>query len=127
MLGCGDPDREILARLDSAEEARFRNGRRVAVPCWTCHDLKGQVKKVGPSLAGVWGRASGRAPDYVGSAAMISASVVWDDRTLTAFLSNPSGYIPGNGMVSKGVRDPRALSDLLFYLRHVTARDAHSE
>jgi cytochrome c len=120
LFGCSEPDAEILAGLGERDQARFRNGRRVAVPCWTCHDLKGAVKKVGPSLAGVYGRRSGLAPDYEGSPAMISATIEWDDRSLAAFLSNPSGFVPGNRMVSPGVRDNAALADLLFYLRHVT-------
>lgn len=124
--GCSDPDKVILASLDTAQEARFRRGRAVAVPCWTCHDLAGTVKKVGPSLLGLHGRRSGMAPGYTASPALIGASIVWDDRTLGAFLANPSRFVPGNGMVSPGIRNAAALSDLLFYLQHVTrpgARD----
>jgi len=125
-LGCSDPDRRILAGLDEADQARFRRGRRVATPCWTCHDLAGRVRKVGPSLQGIYGRRSGQAPDYQASDALRSASLVWDDRTLAAFLRNPAGFVPGTMMVSPGVQDPQALADLLFYLRRVTepgARD----
>lgn len=126
-LGCSDPDKVILASMSDVDRARFESGRRVAVPCWTCHDLAGHVKKVGPSLLGVYGRASGRAPDYSASPAMLGAMIVWDDRSLSAFLSNPSAFVPGNRMVSPGVGDPASLRDLLFYLRHVTrpgARDS---
>lgn len=126
MAGCSDPDREILARLGDAEQERFLRGRRVATPCWTCHDLAGEVKKVGPSLLGLYGRPSGRAPDYNGSPAMISASIVWDDRSLAAFLSNPAGFVPGNRMVSPGVSTEAGLADLVFYLRHVTRPGARS-
>ena len=101
-------------------QARFRRGQQVAVPCWTCHDLAGTVKKVGPSLLGLYGRRSGEAPDYESSAALRAASIVWDDRMLAAFLANPSGFVPGNRMVSPGVRDAGRLEDLLFYLRLVT-------
>ena len=127
LAGCGDPDRAILERLAEPERERFLRGRRVATPCWTCHDLAGRVKKIGPSLLGVYGRASGQAPDYNASPAMRAASVVWDDRTLAAYLSNPAGFVPGNRMVAEPIRNAGALSDLLFYLRHVTrpgARDA---
>jgi cytochrome c len=115
-----------LARLSEAEQARFLRGRTVAVPCWTCHDLAGRVDKVGPSLQGVFGRRSGMAPDQPGSDAMLAAAIVWDERSLSAFLANPAGFVPGNRMVSPGVGDPEALADLIFYLRHVTepgARD----
>ena len=130
MLACGDPDRAIEARLTESERAIFMRGRSVAVPCWTCHDLAGTVDKVGPSLAGVFGRRSGTAPDQQGSEAMLAASIVWDERTLAAFLMDPSGFVPGNRMVSPGVGDPEMLRALLFYLRHVSqpgARDAEPD
>jgi len=126
VTACRDPDRAILAGLTDAERASFERGRSAAVPCWTCHDLAGAVDKVGPSLAGVFGRRSGLSPDQRGSDAMLAASIVWDERTLAAFLADPGGFVPGNQMVSPGVRDARALADLMFYLRHVTrpgARD----
>ena len=126
-VGCSDPDAAILARLDEAGQARFRAGRQVAVPCWTCHDLAGTVKKVGPSLLGLYGRRSGRAPDYQASPALLAASIEWDDRMLDAFLANPAGFVPGNAMVSPGVPNPRARSDLLFYLRHVTRPGARED
>jgi len=124
--GCSDPDREILARLGEAEKVRFLRGRSVAVPCWVCHDLAGTVKKVGPPLLGVYGRSSGLAPDYEGSPAMIGATIVWDDRSIAAFLMNPSGFVPGNRMVSPGVQNRAALTDLLFYLKHVTRPGART-
>lgn len=125
-LGCSDPDREILGRLGETEGERFRQGRRAANGCWVCHDLAGTVKKVGPSLLGVYGRRSGMAPAYTGSNAMIGASIVWDDRSLSLFLSNPSGFVPGNRMVSPGIGNSRELADILFYLRRVTRPGARS-
>lgn len=127
LVGCSNPDRVILEGLNEAEQARFLGGRNVAGRCWICHDLAGNVKKVGPSLLGVYGRQSGLAPDYRGSDAMIAASIVWDDRSLSAFLRDPAGFVPGNRMVSPGIQDSSALGDLLFYLRHVTRPGARSE
>lgn len=130
LLACGDPDRVILDRLGEPEQAAFRRGRSAAVPCWTCHDLVGTVDKVGPSLAGVYGRRSGTAPDQQGSEAMLAASIVWNERTLASFLMDPAGFVPGNRMVSPGVGDPQTLRDLLFYLREISrpgARDAAPE
>jgi cytochrome c len=57
---------------------------------------------------------------------MISASIVWDDRSLAAFLMNPAGFVPGNRMVSPGIQDTVALADLLFYLQHVTRPGART-
>ena len=119
-FACSDPDRAILGRLTEADQARFLSGRRVANGCWVCHDLAGTVKKVGPSLLGLYGRRSGLAPGYNGSPAMIGASIVWDDRSLSSFLNDPTGFVPGNRMVSPGLRNSADLTNVLFYLRHVT-------
>ncbi|MFO0691043.1 MAG: hypothetical protein U0900_20260 [Myxococcota bacterium] len=127
LAACRDPDRAILAGLPEADQARFLRGRTVAVPCWTCHDLAGRVVKVGPSLQGVFGRRSGMAPGQPGSDAMLAAAIVWDERSLAAFLSNPAGFVPGNRMVSPGVADPGALADLLFYLRRVSEPGAREQ
>jgi len=124
--GCSNPDREILARMDEADQERFLRGRTAAGGCWVCHDLAGTVKKVGPSLLGVYGRRSGLASGYQGSPEMISASIVWDDRSLAAFLMDPVGFVPGNRMVSAGIQNRDALADLLFYLRHVTRPGART-
>jgi len=130
LVACGDPDRAILATLSDADRARFESGRSASIPCWTCHDLAGPVDKVGPSLAGVFGRRSGMAPDQRGSDAMLAASIVWDEQTLAGFLRDPAGFVPGNHMVSPGVGDPQVLADLVFYLSHVTrpgAREGRAE
>lgn len=124
--GCGDPDRRILDGLSETERARFLRGRQVSIPCWTCHDLAGPVDKVGPSLVGVFGRRSGTAPDQRGSDALVSAAIVWDERSLAAFLADPAGFVPGNRMVSPGVGDPDALRDLVFYLERVTRPGARA-
>jgi cytochrome c len=66
------------------------------------------------------------APAYTGSNAMIGASIVWDDRSLSLFLRNPGGFVPGNRMVSPGIANSGELADVLFYLRHVTHPGARS-
>jgi cytochrome c2 len=119
-FGCPDPDEAIFAWLDEAGEEPFRRRRQVATPRWTCHDFAGDVKKVGPSLLGVFGRRAGWAPNYKPSQALLDSQIVWNERTLSAFLSDPAGFVPGNTMVSPGVQDPQAIADLLFYMRHVT-------
>jgi len=120
LFACSDPDREILDRLGETDRERFLSGRRAANGCWVCHDLAGTVKKVGPSLLGLYGRRSGLAPNYNGSPAMIGAPIVWDDRSLASFLNDPAGFVPGNRMVSPGLRGSHELASVLFYLRHVT-------
>ena len=119
-LGCGGPEREIRGRLSPAERDRFDRGQRLSTACWSCHDLYGEQNKVGPYLAGFYGRDAGSAnfPGY--SEPMKRSGIIWDERSLRAYLSNPSGLIPGTTMVASGPQNPGDLSALVFYLRHVS-------
>ena len=55
-------------------------------------------KKVGPSLAGVFGRKSGSEPGYSYSAALKAANITWDEHTLDQFLANPAADVHGTKM-----------------------------
>lgn len=121
-LGCGGPEREIRKTLSAAERDLFDRGQRLSTPCWSCHDLYGEQNKVGPYLAGLYGRAAGSAryPGY--SPAMRGSGVIWDERSLRAFLVDTSGFIPGTTMVASGPRNAADVSALVFYLKHVTSK-----
>ncbi len=120
VLGCGGPEREIRASLSDAERGRFDLGQRLSTPCWSCHDLYGEQNKVGPYLAGVYGREAGSTnfPGY--SPAMKGAGFIWDERTLYSFILDPSGVVPGTSMVANGPRGPAEVAALAFYLKHVS-------
>ena len=66
--------------------------------CAACHATAAGQNKVGPSLAGVFGNASGTAPGFTYSAALKSAHVTWDDATLDKWLQSPSGLVRGTTM-----------------------------
>jgi cytochrome c len=74
---------------------------------------------IGPNLDGVVGRQSGTVPGYAYSAAMANSetSVVWGYFTLTAFLTNPQAYYPGNKMAAAPLRYEDALQ-VSMYLNH---------
>jgi cytochrome c len=119
-VGCGGPEREIRSSLSNADRQRFDLGQRLSTPCWSCHDLYGQQNKVGPYLAGVYGRKAGSAnfPGY--SQAMRSAGFSWDERSLRSFLLDPNRLVPGTTMVASGPRGPAEVDALVFYLKHVS-------
>lgn len=113
---CHDPYAEVRARLTPAEVERFDRGARAAAPCATCHDLAGDAVKIGPPLSHVAGRRAGGVPGFAYSPAMAQSTLVWDARSLAAFLADPQRVVPGNRMVSPGVADPSELADLVFFL-----------
>jgi cytochrome c len=66
--------------------------------CVGCHSTQAGQNKIGPSLAGVFGHASGSTPGYSYSAAMKNAHLTWDQQTLDKFLQNPGGLVHGTKM-----------------------------
>jgi cytochrome c len=74
-------------------------GQRVfASRCSGCHTVEPGANKVGPSLAGVFGRKSGSETGFNYSVALKAANINWDEKTLDQFLQNPLGDIHGTNM-----------------------------
>jgi cytochrome c2 len=85
--------------------------------CKTCHKVKADKHNIGPSLHGVFGRTSGTAKGFKKySKAMKAAKIEWTDETITAYLRDPKGYIPGVRIQFAGLKDDGQLADLLAYL-----------
>ena len=87
--------------------------------CSRCHSLEPARHLTGPSLAGFIGRKAGTAEGFHYSDALKSANLVWDEKTLDAWLANSTALIPGNLMRFPGVPDPQERQDLIAYLKTV--------
>jgi len=87
-------------------------------PCMACHTLAPGRHMTGPSLDRVFGRKAGTIdgfPRY--SAALKRSSIVWDDKSLDAWLANPRALVPGNTMTFQGVRSAKDRADLIAFLK----------
>jgi cytochrome c len=91
-------------------------GEKVFNKCKTCHVVEEEKNKVGPHLVGIFGRPAGSVEGFKYSDAMTSSGVVWEDDTITTYLKDPKGYIPGNRMAFPGLRKDEEIADLLAYL-----------
>ena len=87
----------IVSKAEAAGDAAA--GEHVFARCVVCHSPKAGENKIGPSLAGVFGRKSGSAPGYDYSPALKSAGITWDERELDKYLSNPPADVHGTKMV----------------------------
>ncbi len=98
-------------------------GKAVFARCASCHELRPNVNKVGPSLAGVIGRRSGSIVTFNYSPAMKQANLQWDAKTLDAFLTKPEAVVPDTRMPFPGLRDPADRANVIAYLATSTSRN----
>ena len=80
-----------------------------AALCASCHNLSEQ-HSIGPHLAGIIGRRSGRVAGYNTSAALTSLNIVWTQENLAEFILNPSQFAPGTSMSAVGIPPAEAQS-----------------
>ncbi len=88
--------------------------------CAFCHSLKPGETRVGPSLAGLFGRGAGSVKGFRYSKALKDSAVVWDEQTLDAWLANPWKFIPGNRMRFRGLKSPEVRANVVVYLKQAT-------
>ncbi|WP_230411230.1 c-type cytochrome [Collimonas humicola] len=88
--------------------------------CMSCHSI--DYNGVGPAHKGLFGRKAGSHADYLYSPAVKASSIVWTDKTLDKWLSNPEKLIPGQKM---GFMVPAAKdrADLIAYLKKEAGRE----
>ena len=84
--------------------------------CAACHTTDGS-KSLGPSLKGVYGRKAGSLAGFTYSRAMRNSGVLWDEKSLDAFIAEPQKAIPGNTMPFGGISDPRQRAEVVHYLK----------
>jgi cytochrome c len=92
-------------------------GKAVFARCALCHDVKPGPKKMGPNLSGLFGRTSGTTAGFAYSPAMQKAKIRWGVKTLDAFLTKPTGVVPGNRMAFAGLPNAADRANLIAYLK----------
>jgi cytochrome c len=90
------------------------SGKQVFAACAPCHapDQNG----VGPKLGGVLNRAAGSVEGFRYSRAIKNSGIVWDEKSLDAYLAEPQKLVPGNLMPFSGIADAGKRRDLIAYL-----------
>jgi cytochrome c len=93
-------------------------GERVFKQCASCHQVGANARAgFGPQLNGLFGRRAGSTPDFVYSDAMKASGIVWDERSLAAFVRDPHKVVPETKMRFWGIGDENQIKALLAYLR----------
>jgi cytochrome c len=111
----------VLRLADGASAADAAAGEKVFARCKICHSVQaGAPSPVGPNLHGVFGRKAGSVEGFNYSEAMKNSGIVWDDETLTKYLRDPRGSLPGNKMAFPGLKNDDEMANLLAYLHQAT-------
>lgn len=98
----------VAAAAEGAQVFRTR--------CGSCHSLEVGQNRIGPSLAGIYGRAAGKVEGARYSPGMRSAAVTWDEASLDAYLNAPRDVVPGSTMTF-ALRDAAQRQAVIAYLR----------
>ena len=103
-------------------------GQRDFRACAPCHSLEFNRNMTGPSLAGLWGRKAGSLASFERySDALKSSGIIWDDRSLDAWLTDPQKMVPDNDMPFAGIKDAGVRAHLLAFLREASKPGAQQQ
>lgn len=115
LITLGSPSSPFAAPGDATR------GERDFRACAPCHSLEPDRNMTGPSLADLWGRKAGSLPSFERySDALKSSGIIWDDRSLDGWLTDPDRMVPDNEMPFNGIKDARDRADLLAFLKQTT-------
>ena len=104
-----------------AEQGNASRGQQDFRACAPCHSLEADRNMTGPSLANLWGRKAGSLPSFERySDALKSSGIIWDDRALDGWLTDPKAMVPDNDMLFEGIKDARVRANLLAFLKEAT-------
>jgi cytochrome c len=102
--------------LTARAQGEAAAGEKIFAHCAACHSAKPGENKIGPSLAGVFGRKSATEPGYSYSSAMKGLNVTWDEKTLDEYLQGPGKFVRGTKMVYS-VPNEKDRQDVIAYLK----------
>jgi cytochrome c2 len=116
-----------MADTSAADPAVYAGNDLYKKKCYVCHDVrKERINRAGPSLYGILGRKAGVMAGFIYTPAMKIAAedgVVWDEKTLDAFLANPQAVVPGTAMVKESAlpkKEDRVA--MIAYLKSLKAK-----
>lgn len=116
-----------LAAGSSFADGDPGKGEALYRSCKACHQIgAGALNGVGPHLDALFGRTAGSLDGFRYSSAMREMGadgLVWDERTLDAYLEKPQTMIPGTRMSFRGMPDPEARTHLIAYLKQASAAE----
>ncbi len=111
LSACGDDGDGIVGKTMQNIANESLAGADIArTECGSCHYLDKTVRKVGPSLKGIYGQA----PRTKGIPVEI-----WNEDSLDAWIENPTGVHPETRMKIPGIKDAEKRALIIEYLKQI--------
>ncbi len=105
----------LIASGAAASAVDAEHGKTLYTACLACHSEKPDA--LGPSLKGVFGRASGSLEDFRYSNAMKRAKLTWDEANLREYIADPQAKVKGNRMPFAGFNNATDVDDVVAFLK----------
>ena len=108
----------LIVSLSLVAEGDVNRGRDIfQAKCIGCHAIA--CHRAGPKLEALFGRQAGSVPDFTDySDALKQSGIVWSEKTLDAFLTNPNAMVPGTLMAYAGkIEDAQKRRDVIDFLK----------
>jgi cytochrome c len=106
----------VLSAAGAAQAQEDAGFRLYQQHCRTCHVMREGDNRLGPHLVGIVGREAGAVDGFAYSPTMRNSTVVWDAAALDAFIADPIGFMPGNGMLYSGMASAEDRAALIAYM-----------
>ena len=107
-----------VAASGSAAAADVAAGEKVFKKCKACHTIEaGGKNKIGPNLAGIFGRQAALVEGYKYSKALRRSEITWDDANMTEWLASPKKMLKGNKMAFPGLRNEEDIANVIAYMK----------
>lgn len=115
------PAADDVATLDGTTLADFTGeaaaGEKTFMQCASCHVVEPGVNRVGPSLAGIVGRAAGSIDGYNYTEANANSGITWTPEKMFQYLEDPRRVVPGTKMAFAGLKDGQDRANVIAYLQ----------
>lgn len=106
----------LLLPLSVAAAPNAKHGEQLyTARCGACHSIADNG--AGPRHRGLFGCKAGTQAGFHYSDALRKSGIVWDEKTLDVWLTDPNKMVPGNSMAVQLANDPADRADLITYLR----------
>ena len=106
-----------LTALPALADGDAAKGKNIyAKKCLACHSLKAGDHKMGPSLAGIFGKKAGTSgfKKYKG---LKGSDIVWNEENLEKFLANPRKFLGKKTGMNSRLKGADKRADVVEYLK----------